>query len=214
MWRLVRLGTPAALQTTLEVGVFAAVAALAGRISATALAANQVTLNVAGFFFMIPFGLSSAAAVAVGHAVGRGDLRAARRAGWLALGISAALAAVVAALFATMPALFILPFSSDAAVLAVGTTILLVCAVFQPFDACQVVATGALRGLGDTRTPMLLNLAGHWIVGLPAGYALCFWFEWGVIGLWVGLSAGLILIGATTVGVWHRRSVGLLRASP
>lgn len=206
IWRLVRLGTPAALQLALEVGVFAAAAALAGRISPVALAANQVVLTVASFFFMVPFGLSSAAAVRVGQAVGRDDSDALRRVGWAALGLATACAVVFAALFLLIPEVFLRLFTTDPTVLAVGRTVMLVCALFQPFDGFQTVATGALRGLGDTRTPMLFNLAGHWLVGLPVGYALCFWFDWGVVGLWTGLSLSLTLIGLALVAVWHRRS--------
>jgi MATE family multidrug resistance protein len=212
MWRLVRLGMPAALQVTLEVGVFTVVAGLAGRISPVALAANQIVLNVASFFFMVPFGLSSAAAVRVGQAVGRNDHEGLRQAGWCALGLAAGCAVVVAVSFLAVPHLFLRPFTADPAVLALGVSVLWICAVFQPFDGFQTVATGALRGLGDTRTPMLFNLAAHWLVGLPVGYALCFWLGWGVVGLWAGLSLSLILIGAGLVGVWHKRSLGFAPA--
>lgn len=187
IWELLRVGLPAAFQVTLEVGVFAVAAALAGRISPAALAANQVVLNVAGFFFMIPFGISSAAAVRVGQAVGRRDPQAMRRAGWLALALSAAAAAVVGVLYVTVPLGFLSLFSADPAVLTVGVSILLLYSVFQPFDSFQCVATGALRGLGDTRTPMLFNLVGHWFIGLPVAYVLCFWRGWGVMGLWAGV---------------------------
>jgi MATE family multidrug resistance protein len=206
MWRLVRLGAPAALQVTLEVGVFAAAAALAGRISASALAANQIVVNIIGFFFMVPFGLSSAAAIRVGQAMGRRDPAGVRRAGWSALGLALAFAAVVATLFVVAPQPFIRVFTADAAVLQTGVVLLLVCAVFQPFDGFQTVSTGALRGLGDTRTPMIANLIGHWGLGLPLGYALCFSRGWGVLGLWVGLSAGLVLIGSVLIVAWSRRS--------
>ena len=206
IWQLLRVGLPAAFQVTLEVGVFAVAAALAGRISPAALAANQVVLNVAGFFFMIPLGISSAAAVRVGQAVGRRDPHAVRRAGWLALAISAVVAAVVAVLYVTVPLGFLSLFSADPAVLGVGVSILLLYAIFQPFDSFQCVATGALRGLGDTRTPMLFNLVGHWFIGLPVAYMLCFWRGWGVMGLWVGLSLSVTLIGGSLVGVWHWRS--------
>ena len=97
-------------------------------------------------------------------------------------------------------------FSRDDSVVAVGATLLLLCAVFQPFDGCQAVATGALRGIGETRTPMLCNLAGHWFIGLPLAFVLCFRQGWGVVGLWTGLSVSLALIGAVLVGVWHRRA--------
>jgi MATE family multidrug resistance protein len=212
MWRLVRLGMPAAIQVTLEVGVFTVVAGLAGRISPLALAANQIVLHVASFFFMVPFGLSSAAAVRVGQAVGRNDHDGLRRAGWCALGLAAGCAVVVAVSFLAVPHLFLRPFTADPAVLALGVSVLWVCAVFQPFDGFQTVATGALRGLGDTRTPMLFNLAAHWLVGLPVGCALCFWAGWGVVGLWAGLSLSLILIGAGLVGVWRKRSRGFVPA--
>jgi len=209
IWRLVRLGVPAAIQVTLEVGVFAVAAALAGRISPIALAANQIALNIAGFFFMIPLGLSAAAAVRVGQAVGRRDVSGVRRAGWTALALTVGSAAVVAALFVLVPLPFLRPFTDDPAVLRVGTTILLLCAVFQPFDGLQAVATGALRGLGDTRTPMWTNLVGHWGIGLPVAYVLCFGSGWGVVGLWVGLSTSLILIGSALLAVWFRRSTAV-----
>jgi MATE family multidrug resistance protein len=206
MWRLVRLGVPAAMQVTLEGGVFATAAALAGQISAVALAANQIVLNIASFFFMVPFGLSSAAAVRVGQAAGRHDEDGLRRAGWCAIGLSAICAGVFAALFVALPGAFLRLFTTDPAVLAVGVGVMRLFALFQPFDGFQTVATGALRGLGDTRTPMIYNLAAHWVVGLPVGYALCFWQGWGVVGLWAGLSLSLTLIGAGLLAVWHRRS--------
>jgi MATE family multidrug resistance protein len=84
-------------------------------------------------------------------------------------------------------------------------SLLFIAAIFQMFDGVQGVLTGTLRGLGDTHTPMLWNLAGHWCFGLPFGYALCFWWGWGVRGLWVGLSAGLIIVGAVLLVVWTRR---------
>jgi MATE family multidrug resistance protein len=211
MWQLVRLGLPAALQVALEVGVFAAASALAGRISASALAAHQIVLNIAGFFFMIPLGLSSAAAVRVGQAVGRRDPGGARRAGWSALGLALAVAGVVATMFVTTPGLFIRIFTGDPAVLQTGAVLLLVCAFFQPFDGLQAVSTGALRGLGDTRSAMIANFVGHWVLGLPLAYVLCFSRGWGVVGLWTGLSVGLVLIGVVLSVVWHRRSRAIAR---
>ena len=209
MWRLVRLGAPAALQLTLEVGVFAAASALAGRISPVALAANQIVLNIASFFFMIPLGLSAAASVRVGHALGRSDPDGARRAGWSALALAFGFALCIAAMFVAVPAWFLRLFTTDPGVLAIGVTILMICAVFQPFDGFQVVATGALRGAGDTRTPMVFNLVGHWLIGLPVAYVLCFRLAWGVTGLWSGLSLGLILIGGGLILVWRQRAARL-----
>ena len=191
-------------------GVFAAAGVLAARISPVAAGAHQVVQGIAGFFFMVPLGLSSAAAVRVGQAVGRNDRAAARRAGWSAVGLGVVAAAAIACVLVGAPALLLTVFTRDVNVLTTGTVLLLVCALFQPFDAVQSVATGALRGMGDTMTPMLLNLGGHWFVGLPLGYTLCFIQGWGVLGLWVGLATGLVLVGMTTVVTWHRRSAAFV----
>ena len=209
--RLFRLGWPAAVQMLLEFGVFGAATVLAGRLEPRQLAAHQIVLNLASLTFMVPLGVSAAGAVRVGHAVGAGDLAGARRAGWAALGIGAVFMGAAALTFVTVPRLILGRFTQDVDVIETGVLLLLVAAVFQLFDGLQGVATGVLRGLGDTRTPMLANLAGHWLVGLPVGYTLCFWWGWGVVGLWIGLSIGLILVGIALVPVWHRRVNALTR---
>ena len=206
MRRLVALGFPAAMQVTLEVGVFAAATALAGRLTPVALASHHIALHIAAFVFMVPLGTASAGAVVVGHAVGRGDPRGAALAGWTALAVISAFMLCVAVVFVAMPASLIAIFTASPAVIVTGTRLLWVAAVFQLFDGLQVVATGVLRGLGDTRTPMLWNLAGHWVLGLPVGYALCFPLAWGVIGLWIGLSVGLTTVGVVLVLVWASRT--------
>jgi MATE family multidrug resistance protein len=206
MWALVGLGVPAALQVALEVGVFAMAGALAARITPVALAGHQIVLNIASFVFMVPFGLSSAAAVRVGQAVGRGDPRGVRLAGGTALGLAVVFACGMSMTFVVAPRPFLRIFTADAALLQLGATLLLLCAAFQPFDSLQTVATGALRGLGDTRTPVAVNLAGHWLIGLPVAYWLCFSRGWGVTGLWVGLALGLMLIGVTLLGVWWTKT--------
>jgi len=203
---LLRLGLPAAAQIALEVGVFAAASGLAARITPMALAANQVVLNVASFFFMIPLGLSSAAAVRVGQAIGRQDPQGVRLAGGTALGIGLVITLALSIVFIVVPNVFLGLFTRDVSVLEVGAAVLFVYAVSQPFDAFQVIATGALRGLGDTRTPMIFNLVGHWLIGLPVAYYLCFVRGWGVLGLWSGLALSLMLIGGSLVGVWLSRS--------
>jgi len=206
MWRIARLGFPAAGQITLEVGVFAAASMLAARISPMALAAHQIVLHVASVLFMIPYGLSSAAAVRVGQAVGRGDAPGRRVAGWAAITIGLIFAGVTSVLLVATPESFLRLFTTDASVLAVGAVLLLFYALCQPLDALQVVATGALRGVGDTRTPMLANLIGHWGIGLPIAYYLCFSRSWGVEGLWTGLCIGLAIIGTFLADVWRRAS--------
>jgi MATE family multidrug resistance protein len=207
--RLFVLGLPAAGQAVLEVGVFAAATALAGRVSANALAAHQIALNLAALTFMVPLGVASAAAVRVGQAVGRQDPRGAVSAGWTAIAIGVGFMAAAAMVFLLMPRLLIRLFTRDAAVLDLGVALLFVAAVFQLFDGLQGVTTGALRGLANTRTAMMWNLAGHWLVGLPLGYLLCFRWGFGVVGLWWGLSAGLMICGVALLVAWSREGIRL-----
>jgi MATE family multidrug resistance protein len=209
---LIRLGLPAAVQVTLEVGVFAAATALAGRLEPVALASHQIALNVAAFVFMVPLGMASAGAVLVGQHIGRRDVIGAGRAGWTALVTISIFMLATAVVFVAMPRPLLIAFTRDESVLRLASTLLAVAAVFQLFDGLQVVATGVLRGVGDTRTPMLWNLAGHWMIGLPIGWYLCFAVGFGVVGLWVGLSIGLTLVGAVLLVVWRRRIRMLLSA--
>ena len=207
--QLLWLGLPAAMQVTLEVGVFSAASALAGRLAPVALAAHQITLNMASFTFMVPLGLASAAAVRVGHAVGRQDTYGANQAGWTAVMLGVFCMAFASAIFLLIPSRLMGLFTVDLTVVDLGVTLLFVAAIFQIFDGLQGVLTGALRGLGDTRTPMFLNLAGHWAFGLPLGYTICFVLGYGVVGLWIGLSAGLIVVSLLLLMVWGRRMTQL-----
>ena len=203
--RLIALGFPAAWTVALEVGVFAAATMLSGMLTPVAAASHQIALYIAAVSFMIPLGLSSAGAVRVGHAVGALEPRRAAAAGWTAIFLGVAFTTTAAILFLIAPRALIGLFSRQENVLVLGSTLLFVAAVFQLFDGLQGVATGVLRGLGDTRTPMITNLAAHWLFGLPVGYNLCFNFGWGVIGLWIGLSTGLIIAGVVLVWFWNRR---------
>jgi MATE family multidrug resistance protein len=203
--RLIGLGLPAATQLTLEVGGFAAATALAGRLPPVALAAHHISINIAAFTFMVPLGVGSAGAVRVGQAIGRRDLAGAARSGWTALLFGSGFMSCSAAVFLFLPGALIGAFTTDRRVLEVGVSLLMVAAIFQLFDGIQAVATGVLRGLGDTRTPMIWNLAGHWFVGLPLGYVLCFTMGIGVVGLWWGLSSGLIICGVSLLIAWSRR---------
>jgi MATE family multidrug resistance protein len=211
---LLRLGLPAAVQLGLEVGVFALAAVLAGRLAAASLAAHQVALTIASVTFMVPLGISSAAAVRVGHALGRSDAEHAARSGWTALALGAGFMSLAALALVLGPAPLMRLFTTERAVHEIGVRLLAVAAFFQLFDGIQVVATGALRGAGDTRRPMLWNLVGHWCVGLPLGWYLGFERGWGVVGLWVGLSTGLTLVGCVLLQVWRRRVRALRNAWP
>jgi MATE family multidrug resistance protein len=155
--------------------------------------------------------VASAGAVRVGQAVGRRDPHGASQAGWTALVLGVGFMACAALAFLVAPTHIIGLFTRDPAVMALGISLLFVAAFFQLFDGLQGVATGVLRGLGDTRTPMLSNLAAHWLVGLPIGYTLCFHGGWGVVGLWIGLSLGLVGVGLVLLSTWAAK-VRTLRA--
>jgi multidrug resistance protein, MATE family len=203
--RLLSLGLPAASQVGAEVGVFALATAMSGTLDPISSAAHQIALNMAGLSFMIPLGLGSAGAVRVGHAVGARDKGRASAAGWTAILLATLVMVASGLTFVFIPRQLIALFTTDASVLAVGTSLLLLAAVFQLFDGIQGVITGTLRGLGDTSTPMKVNLVAHWLLGLPISYLLCFVLGWGVYGLWVGLSLGLIVTGVILLWVWTVR---------
>ena len=203
---LLKLGVPAAGQIVMEVGAFGAATVMAGRLSPVALAAHQIALNCAAFSYMVPLGTSAAAAVAVGHAVGAGDGPRARRAGWLALAIGVGFMACAAIVFLLAPHAVLVVYTNQAAVVNMGVPLLALAAAFQIFDGIQTISTGALRGLGETRVPMLANFAGYWIFGLPLGYVLCFWRRQGIFGLWIGLTLALISIAMVVLFQWWRDS--------
>ena len=201
--RLTALGLPAALQLLAEVGVFATATALAGRLDAPSLASHMIAMHAASFTFMVPLGISAAAAVRVGQALGRRDLRAASLAGWTALLLGGGFMAIAGVVFLLFPRAVARLFSADAAVISRGATLLVVAAFFQLFDGLQVVATGTLRGAADTRTPMICHLVAYWFVGLPLGWFLCFHRGWGATGIWVGLCVAVILIGVALSAAWR-----------
>ena len=204
--RLIGLGLPAAGQIGFEGAVWAIVSVLAAKLDEVSLAAHSITTQVVATTFMIPLGISSAAAVRVGQAVGRRDARGAASAGWAALLLSALFMGAAAVLLWSAPGFVMRRFMGDLAVVGTGAALLRIAAIFELFDGLQVTATGALRGLGDTRTPMFAHLAGYWLVGLPTSYWLCFRAGWGAKGIWAGLTAALVVAGAALVMFWAKRA--------
>lgn len=204
--RLFALGLPAAAQFGLEGAVFGIVSVMAARLEESALAAHGIAVQVISTTYMVPLGISSAAAVRVGHAIGRKDRPGAAVSGWAALLLSSLFMGGAGLTFWAVPRSIVRVFIADPAVIRAGAVLLRIAAFFELFDGIQVVATGALRGLGDTRTPMLAHFGGYWIVGLPMAWVLCFPLGWGASGIWAGLSAALILIGATLVLAWKHQA--------
>jgi MATE family multidrug resistance protein len=203
--RLLDLGLPAGLQILIEGGLFGVIAVLAARLDEVSLAAHGIAVNVVATTYMVPLGIGSAAAVRVGQAVGRKDRQGVATSGWTALLLGTLFMGAAGLALWTAPGWILRVFTADAAVIASGAALLRIAALFELFDGFQTVATGALRGLGDTRSPMLAHLAGYWVIGLPVCYVLCFRLRWGVAGIWVGLTTALILIGVALVWVWRQR---------
>ena len=206
--QLLVLGFPAASQIGVELGVFGLATMLIGKLGALPLAGHQIALNTISFTYMVPLGISSAAAVRVGQALGRGDSHGASRAGWTALTLGATFMACMAVVLWLVPRYIARIYTPDPTVIRSASALLLIAAFFQLFDGLQSVATGALRGAGDTRTPLICHLVYYWLVGLPAGAYLCFRAGWGVRGLWTGLCIALILIGSTLLYAWRRKERG------
>jgi MATE family multidrug resistance protein len=204
--QLSRLGAPAAGQIVLEVGAWNTATFAAGMLTPVALATHSIALQYASVTYMVPLGMSAAAAVSVGHAIGAGDLSRARRAGWLALGLGTGFMLLAAVVFLIVPRPLIMLYTRDPRVLVEGPALLYVAAAFQIFDGIQTVSTGALRGLGETRVPMIANFVGYWILGLPLGISLCFGLHWGVYGLWIGLTLALIVIALMLLLRWRKDS--------
>jgi MATE family multidrug resistance protein len=192
--RLFRIGAPIGVQHQLEYGVFAVVALLMGSMGTARVAGHQVALNLASLTFMVPLGLSAAAAVVVGLAVGRGDRTAAAEAARAALYVAVGFMGTTAAVFLCFPGPLARLYTESLAVLSVAVTLIPLAGVFQVFDGIQVTSIGILRGLGDTRTPMVVGILGFWLLGLPVSLLLAFGLDYGPAGLWWGLVLGLVVV--------------------
>lgn len=192
--RMLALGGPIGAQLFLEFAAFAVIGLLMGWMGTVAMAGHQVAINLASLTFMVPLGVAQATTILVGRAVGREDPGGARRAAGAGLLTGAAFMTGTALLFLLAPEPLARVYSRDAPVLAVAAALIPVAGVFQVFDGLQVVATAVLRGVGDTRIPMILHVAGFWMVGLPISLWLAFGLGAGPVGLWWGLVAGLAAV--------------------
>ncbi|WP_394178138.1 MATE family efflux transporter [Yoonia maritima] len=204
--RVFMLGWPIGLTSLAEGGLFSASAVMMGWIGPIELAAHGIAIQLASLTFMVHIGFSQAATVRAGRAMGRKDPASLRRGGITAIGMSGVFALVTSALFMLFPeflvSLFIDPDEpARLTLLSVGAQLVAVAALFQIVDAAQVLALGLLRGVQDTAVPMVMATISYWIIGLPASYALAFWFGYGALGLWFGLVAGLVV--ASVLLMWR-----------
>ncbi len=197
--RMLQLGVPIGFQHQLEYGVFGLVGLIMARFGEVEIAGHQIALNLASLTFMVPLGLSSAAAVLVGRAAGVADRESAAERAAAALACGLAFMAVMAVVFLTLTKALAGLYTEDERVRAVALLLIPLAGIFQVFDGLQVVSIGVLRGLGDTRAPMVINLLGFWMIGLPAGIWLAFSRGMGPQGLWWGLVLGLVGVAIALV---------------
>ena len=215
---LLRLGAPIAGILAFEVSIFNAAAFLMGLINAASLAAHAIAIQIASMTFMVPLGLNQAVTVRVGLAYGAGNPEGISRAGWAAYVIGVGFMALMALVMLLWPRLLISAFidlddPANSAVIGLAITFLSFAALFQIFDGAQAVASGMLRGLHDTKVPMILAAIGYWGVGLPLGVLLAFHYGFEGSGIWMGLSGGLAAVAVLLLLRWLRRDeLGLTAA--
>jgi MATE family multidrug resistance protein len=211
---MMKLGWPIGLTMALEMGVFALAAYFMGWIGASAVAAHAIALQIAALTFMVPLGLGQVATVRVGLALGRADESGIARAGWtswvVGVGFMGLMAVVMWALPRPLVTLFLSDVPENAVVIGLAMSFLRVAAAFQLVDGAQVIGAGMLRGLHDTRWPLLFAIVGYWVVGLGIGAWLAFAEDWKGVGIWVGLASGLAVVAALMLARWiMRQTLGL-----
>ena len=210
--RVFRLGWPIGLTNLAEIGLFSASVFMMGWVGTTALAAHGIALSLASATFMLHLGLSNAATIRAGRAFGRRDERDLRDGAITIIALSFAIALLTVATFVTFPeplvGLFLDPADPAASeIVALGATLLVLAALFQLADGAQVMALGLLRGVQDTKVPMIIAALSYWAVGIPTSYLLGFPMGWGATGIWAGLVLGLVLAGALLMARFWARSV-------
>ena len=196
LWHMLRIGFPIGLQLWIEFMAFSVALLFVGVLGAIPMAGHQIALMLAALTYMVPLGVSAAAAVLVGHAVGRGDPEVARREAGAALACGVGFMSVTAIILILFAPWLARLFTTDPGILAAATALIPIAGVFQVFDGIQGVSGGILRGAGDTRVPMWANFAGYAVLALPLGVWLCFTLGLGARGIWWGLSAGLAAVAA------------------
>ena len=214
MWKL---GLPIGLAMGFEGGVFSAAAYLQGLLGQASLAAHAIALQIAAVSFMVPWGISQASTVRVGLMLGRGDKKGIARAGWtgwsLGVGFMSMMAVVIFMFPRELFTLFLVDSPENAHVIALGTSFLLVAAIFQIVDGAQVVGAGILRGLHDTKIPMVFTFIGYWLIGIGIGAWLAFCGGWAGVGIWIGLAVGLAIVAVLMLARWMMRDrLGLTHA--
>jgi multidrug resistance protein, MATE family len=193
---MLRLGWTIGLQQVLEFGVFAAIGLLMGVLGTPEMAAHEIALTLASLTFMVPLGFGAAAAVRVGRAVGEGNRAAAGERARTALVCGVGFMLCTAVIMLVFPGAIAAAYTNQPVVATIAASLIPIAGMFQLFDGIQAVSAGVLRGLGDTRAPFVVNLAGFWLCGFPVSVALAFHTPLRALGLWWGLAAGLAVVAS------------------
>jgi MATE family multidrug resistance protein len=201
MKKLLRLGGPIALMLGADQGAFSAMAIMAGHMGKPAAAAQLLSMNLNGIFFMTIVGLGAATNIRVGHAVGAHDAAEAARAGWTGIGIGAGITTIIAVIFLVIPSALASLYTRETAVLEIARIMIMTASVMLVLDGTATVASGALRGRGDTMKPALIHIACLWLAGVPMSYVCGFVWQWGPPGLLIGLMAGMGL--SCAILIWR-----------
>lgn len=195
--KLINIGLPSGFQYFLEVGAFAFAAIMIGWIGSRQLAAHQIAINLASITYMIILGISAAGTIRVGGFLGENNWKKVRHAGFSSLGIAVTIMfcfGVTFIFFKTTLAYF---YVKDIVVIGIASQLLIIAALFQIFDGMQATGVAVLRGLSDVKIPLIISLLAYWIIGIPVGALLGFYFKLGAVGVWIGLLIGLALLGLT-----------------
>ncbi|HEY7806491.1 MAG TPA: MATE family efflux transporter [Croceibacterium sp.] len=208
-WELLRKGAPVTLQIVAEAGLFGGAAFLMGRFGPEQLAGHTIALNLAALAFQVPMGMAQAATIRVGYFYGARDPAGVARAGWTAIAIGGGFMMITACLMLFAPRLLIRLYldpsaPQNALLVAFALRYMVVAAAFQLFDGIQVVCGGSLRGLQDTRVPMLLALFGYWVPGFGTAIVLGFFTPLQGTGVWIGFAVGLFVVAALLLRRWIR----------
>jgi len=206
---ILRIGIPNGFSTGAESGLFALVALMMGTLGVHVMAAHQIAINIAAMTFMVPLGISVAITSRIGHAVGAGEYALARYLGFSGIALCGLVMLVPAAVYLLLPEWIVMIYTSDPEVHEVAVVLLFMAAIFQLSDGLQVGALGALRGLKDTRIPLLTNIFSYLMIGLPGAYILGIYFDIGPEGLWTG-----IIVGLSIAALLHNLRFHLLTKNP
>ena len=201
--QLLALGVPSGATILVEIAIFAVVTSLIATLGPVALAGHEIALNCISFTFMIPLGISAAASVRVGQAIGRGSAIEAKAAGWAAIALGGGVMLCASLMFLTVPRAIAAAFTHDAPVIAAAVPLFFIASIFQFCDGLQITALGALRGAGDTHSGLITHACSYWLLGLPLGTYLCFHQQMGARGLWLGLCASLVVTGFVLLNRWR-----------